>query len=121
MLSAPKSQGDDAEFDGVDFESRFQNMFAEQDNGLLRAKTRRLRDRAGAQAQKEEIDNEKETENSDEAVDFLSQQLFEVFDVVMDPKRVELKEFLEKDEQYDWKFVNPMIKKQVRSVSFDMA
>lgn len=50
LLSAPKSEGDDAEFDGVDFESRFQNMFAEQENGLLRAKTRRLRDRAGAQA-----------------------------------------------------------------------
>ena len=97
-------------------------MFAEQDNGLLRAKTRRLRDRAGAQAQKEEIDNEKETENSNEdLIDFLSQQLYEVHDIVMDPKRVELKEFLEKDEQYEWKFLDPLIKKQVRSVSFDMA
>lgn len=39
----------------------------------------------------------------------------------MDPTRVELKEFLEKDELYDWKFTNALIKKQVRSVSFDMA
>lgn len=48
-------------------------MFGQQENGLLRAKTRRLRDRAGAQIKNEEIDNEKETENSSEAIDFLSQ------------------------------------------------
>jgi hypothetical protein len=39
----------------------------------------------------------------------------------MDPSRVEFKEYLEKDAEYEWRFTNPLIKKQVRSVSFDMA
>ena len=44
-------------------------MFGQQEDGLLRAKTRRLRNRAGA-AKNEEIDNEKVTDNSEDAVDF---------------------------------------------------
>lgn len=48
-------------------------MFKQQEDGLIRAKTRRLRDRGGGKNNNEEIDNEKETENSEEAIDFLSQ------------------------------------------------
>jgi len=64
--------GEEAQLDEIDFESRFQGMFGQQEDGLLRAKTRRLRNRAG-DAKNEEIDNEKVTDNSEDAVDFLSQ------------------------------------------------
>ena len=33
----------------------------------------------------------------------------------------EIKEYLEKDAEYEWRFTNPLIKKQFRSLSFDMA
>lgn len=69
IVSASKSMGEEAQLDEIDFESRFQGMFGQQEDGLLRAKTRRLRNRAGG-AKNEEIDNEKVTDNSEDAVDF---------------------------------------------------
>ena len=67
----------------------------------------------------DEIDNEEEEEDEDN-VDYYSQQPFEVYDAVMDPLRVELNEYLERDEKYDWIYTNEHVKKQHRSISLDL-
>ena len=38
----------------------------------------------------------------------------------MDELKVELTQFLEKDHDFEWRFTNPIITKQVRSLSLDM-
>jgi hypothetical protein len=38
----------------------------------------------------------------------------------MDPLKVELDEYLVKDEKYDWIYQNELIKTQIRSVSLDL-
>ena len=42
-----------------------------------------------------------------------------MFSIVFDPMNLELVEFLEKDEKYNWRYVSPLVKKQVRSLSID--
>mmetsp|Transcript_11481 Transcript_11481/g.19431 ORF Transcript_11481/g.19431 Transcript_11481/m.19431 type:complete len:88 (-) Transcript_11481:86-349(-) len=54
------------------------------------------------------------------AEDYFSQQPYEVFQIVMDPLKRELDEYLEKDEEYQWVFISEHVKVQTRSKSLDM-
>lgn len=56
-----------------------------------------------------------------QSIMLLSQQPFEIHDIVLHPDNIDMVEFLEKDELYNWKYINPSIKKQTRSLSMDMA
>jgi hypothetical protein len=50
----------------------------------------------------------------------MSQQPEEVFGIVMDPLKVELTNYLEVEEVYNWRFADPDIKVS-RSLSLDFA
>ena len=78
-------------------------------------------------AGEEEYDNESSDfgqEDGDEieiaSFFYYSQQPDEVFGIVMDDLRVELTEYLVKDEKYNWEYTDQMITKQMRSKSMDL-
>lgn len=54
-----------------------------------------------------------------EAFEYLSQQPFEIFGIVMDPLFVELTEYLQRDEKYGLEFTDPHVQRQMRSKSED--
>jgi hypothetical protein len=54
-----------------------------------------------------------------ESFEYLSQQPFEIFGIVMDPLFVELTEYLERDEKYGLIFTDLHVQRQVRSKSED--
>ena len=50
-----------------------------------------------------------------------SQQPFEIPEVILHPDFIEMVEFLQKDEVYNWRFIDSNITKQHRSLSMDQA
>jgi len=54
-----------------------------------------------------------------ESFEYLSQQPFEIFGIVMDPLFVELTEYLQRDEQYGLIFTDLHVQRQIRSKSED--
>lgn len=54
-----------------------------------------------------------------ESFEYLSQQPFEIFGIVMDPLFVELTEYLQRDEKYGVIFTDLHVQQQMRSKSVD--
>jgi hypothetical protein len=77
----------------------------------------------------EEYDDEEESHSFSSGADghslevdsiyFFSQQPHEVHDIILHPLNEELIEYLQKDEIHNWRFEDPLIKKQIRSLSMD--
>jgi hypothetical protein len=120
------------------FDDRFGDLNLDNANGpaaKMSVRNRKTAKKANGQAirnegQEDEYDNEdygEETygdENDRLEIDsilFMSQQPHEVFDNIMHPEYRELLEFLQRDEEYNWVYINPTIKKQNRSKSLDLA
>ena len=55
-----------------------------------------------------------------ESIFFLSQQPHEMFANILHPEYKYMVEFLERDYKYNSVFINPLVKKQMRSKSVDL-
>jgi len=56
-------------------------------------------------------DEEEEEEDEEGLEEYYSLQPYEIFEIVMNPEKKALENFLIQDEKYEWEFVNPLIKK----------
>lgn len=108
------------------FSERFQDQFDTDGKGIAYRKrqTKLMRgDGEGQYDNEEDYGSQEEGPGEDEeeeGMDYMTQQPEEVFDIVMNPDKIELENYLKLDEIFGWRYVDPEIKVQ-RSLSLDHA
>ena len=103
------------------FSERFHDHFDKNGKPILfrNRMTKLIKGDGDAYDNEEDYGSQEEEDEEEDVMDFLSQQPEEVFDIVMNPTKVELQTYLEVDEVYNWRY-DPSIKLS-RSLSLDVA